>query len=107
MVLSVDVEQLLAAAVRTAGHGEELAARHLAADNRLESAAPGWVGRSAAALAGRADLWRAESNRLVAQVGGHATALHSSALGFSAAEQHNAVALSSPTAGATATAAIR
>ncbi|HEU4360396.1 MAG TPA: WXG100 family type VII secretion target [Mycobacterium sp.] len=110
MVLRADVEQLVTAAVQVARHGEELAATHLAADNRLESAAPGWAGRSAAALDRRAELWREQSNRLVARVGGHASGLHSSACEFSAMELANSVALgapSSPTAGAGAAAPIR
>lgn len=107
MTLRVDIEQLLAAAVQVSGYGEDLATRHLAADNLLESAASGWVGRSVAALSGRADLWRAQSNRLVSRVGAHVTALHSSALGFSAMEQRHTAALTSPTAGAGAATAIR
>lgn len=88
--MRVDIEQLVSAAVQVAGHGEELAAGHLVADNRLESAAPGWAGRSSAALGRRAELWRDQSNRLVARVGAHAGELHSSACEFSAMEQRNA-----------------
>jgi uncharacterized protein YukE len=105
-----DIEQLLAAAVQVGGHGEELAARHLTADNRLEAATPGWAGRSAAALGGRAELWRGQSSRLVSRFGAHATDLHSTALGFAAMEQRNSAALgvpSSPTTGAPAVTAIR
>lgn len=106
-MLRVDLEQLVAAAVRVAGHGDDLAARHLAADNRLESAAGGWAGRSAHALANRAEAWRTQSNQLVTRVGEHATGLHDSALGFSAMEKHHAAALNSPTAGAATAPAIR
>ncbi|MGH3564103.1 MAG: WXG100 family type VII secretion target [Mycobacterium sp.] len=107
MVLRVDVEHLLTAAIHVSGHSEDLAARHLAADNRLEAAAPGWAGRSAAALGNRAEFWRGRSNTLVARVGEHATDLHSSALRFSAMEERNAAALSSATAGGSAATAIR
>jgi hypothetical protein len=110
MALRVNVEQLVTAAVQVAGHGEALAARHLAADNQLEWAARGWAGGSAAALGRRAELWRDQSNRLVARVGGHANGLHSSACQFLAMELGNSAAPgapSSPTAGAGAAAPIR
>lgn len=107
MVLRINVGQLVIATMRVAQHGEDLAARHVAADNRLESAASGWAGRSAAALVNRGELWRGQSNGLVTRFGEHATDLHSSALGFSAMEDRHAAALSLPTAGATTAAAIR
>ena len=110
MVLQFNIEQLVTAAVQVAGHGEDLAAEHLATDNRLESAASGWAGRSAAALGNRAELWRYQSNRLLARVAGHANALHSTACEFAAMEVRNGVVLaapSSPTASADATTAIR
>ena len=52
-----DLEDLVASAVTATGHGEDLAAAHLAADGRIEAAALGWTGRSAAALAQRAAHW--------------------------------------------------
>lgn len=85
----MDVEQLVAAAVHVSGHGEDLAARHLAADNRIESAAPGWAGRSAAALRHRASCWAATSNAILTRVGGHATDLHTGALRFATMETAN------------------
>jgi uncharacterized protein YukE len=96
MMLRVNVEHLVAAAVRVSGHGDDLATRHTAADNRVESAAPGWAGRSASALENRASHWAATSTALLGRVGEHATDLHSSALAFWATEAVNAQALHLP-----------
>ena len=54
-------------------------AAHLAADGRIEAAAPGWTGRSAAALAQRAARWSAVSTALVTRIGEHAQDLHTCA----------------------------
>ncbi|MEZ0362674.1 hypothetical protein ACAG26_03105 [Mycobacterium sp. pUA109] len=80
----------MTAAVQVGGHGDDLAARHLAADNRIEAAAPGWAGRSAAALSARAARWAAASTAMVGRVGAHATDLHTGALRFSVLEATNA-----------------
>lgn len=93
MPLQVDLEQLQTSAMHVAGHGEDLATRHLAADNRIESAAPGWTGRSAEALANRASRWTAESTALVTRIGDHASGLHTSMQEFATMETHNAQAL--------------
>ena len=95
-VLSCDIDQLVAAAIRISDHGEDLAAEHLRADNQLESAASGWTGRSAAALNNRADLWRRQSRELVSRVGEHATGLHSTAISFAAMVTEHAAALRLP-----------
>jgi WXG100 family type VII secretion target len=99
-MFQVNIEHLVISAMEVSGHGEDLAARHLAADNRIESAAPGWTGRSAAALATRSAQWATTSTALVARIGEHASDMHSSAHEFATTEQHNAqalAALSGPT----------
>lgn len=93
MVLRVDVEHLLTAAARVTGHGEDLAARHLCADNRIESAATGWAGRSATALHNRAARWVATSTALVTRLGEQAAGLHTGAAAFAAMEAANTAAL--------------
>ncbi|TDH55082.1 hypothetical protein E2F47_10095 [Mycobacterium eburneum] len=95
-MLRVSVEHLVTAAVQVGGHGEDLAMRHLAADNRIAAAAPGWAGRSAAALSRRASRWAAASTTMVGRVGEHATDLHSGALRFSAMETTNGRRLAGP-----------
>ncbi|MGH3634244.1 WXG100 family type VII secretion target [Mycobacterium sp.] len=94
MPFQVNLEQLLASAAHVAGHGEDLATRHLAADNRIESATPGWTGRSAEALANRASLWTMKSTSLVTRVGEHAGDLHVCMQQFATMEKDNAQALS-------------
>jgi uncharacterized protein YukE len=92
-MLRVEIEHLAAAAAGVIRHGEDLAMRHLCCDNRIEAAMPGWTGRSAAALGGRASRWVSASAAMVTRVGEHATALHTSAVQFAASETRNARAL--------------
>lgn len=89
VALRVNLEQLLTSAAHAVGHGEDLATRHLVADNRIESATPGWTGRSAQSLARRVSLWTAESTALVARIGDHASDLHTSMDAFATMETHN------------------
>lgn len=88
-----DLEDLVASAVTATGHGEDLAAAHLAADGRIEAAAPGWTGRSAAALAQRAAHWSAVSTALVTRIGVHAEDLHTCARVYGSTEEQRARAL--------------
>lgn len=83
-----DVGQLVTAAGATASHGDELAARHLAADNRIDGAVAGWAGRSAAALRTRASAWPSTTTALLTRVAAHAASLHTCAMTFTAAEQY-------------------
>ncbi len=88
-----NLEDLLASAVTVTGHGDDLAARHLAADGRIDVAAPGWAGRSAAALDDRAARWAATSNALLTRIGEHALDLHTCAQVYADTEARRAQAL--------------
>ena len=68
----VDLEALAGSAAHVAGQGEDLASTHLASDNRIAGAEPGWVGASAAALSTTAAAWLQTSRRLLTRVGDHA-----------------------------------
>lgn len=89
-MFQVNLEHLVTSAVDVSGHGEDLATRHLAADNRIESAASGWTGKSAEALATRAAQWTTTSAALVTRIGEHACDLHTDAQQFSKLETHSA-----------------
>ncbi|MCI4673520.1 hypothetical protein [Candidatus Mycolicibacterium alkanivorans] len=86
------LEDLVASATAVACHGDDLAARHLAADGRTDSAASGWTGRSAAALNDRAARWAATSTALLARIGEHAVDLHTCAHVYSVTEAQRAQA---------------
>ena len=88
-----NLEDIVTSAVTVTGHGDDLAARHLAADGRIEAAAPGWTGRSAAALSDRAARWAATSTALLTRIGEHALDLHTCAQVYAATEGHRAQAL--------------
>ncbi len=93
MSVEVDVTDLVASGVAVTACGEDLAARHLAADGRIDAASAGWRGQSAAALAALADQWMASTEALLARLRDHAAALHLSAAGFTEHEQRAAAAL--------------
>ena len=84
---AVDLEALAGSASRVTGQAEDLAIAHLASDNRIEAAQPGWVGSSAAALSIKAAAWLETSHTLLTRVGGHAMALHSDGIAFAAMER--------------------
>ena len=93
MSVEVDWADLVASGVAVTACGEDLAAGHAAADGRIDSAAAGWRGQSAAALGGLADRWAASTEALLARLREHATALHLSAAGFAEHDQRAAAAL--------------
>lgn len=93
MSLHVEIEALAAAGVAVAAHGEDLAARHAAADHRIDAALAGWQGRSADALAGKAAQWTQDSRTLLARLSDHCQALHTGAAQFGEHEQRSAAAL--------------
>ncbi len=93
MSIEVDWADLVASGVAVTACGEDLAAGHLAADVRIDAAAAGWRGQSAAALGALADRWAASTEGLLARLREHATALHLSAAGFAEHEQRAAAAL--------------
>lgn len=94
-MLRLDVDALVTAAAGVTGHGEDLAARQLAADNRIAAAAPGWTGRSAAALQHRMSQWVASSALVLTRVGAHATDLQSGAVRFAVMDEGNSTLLDS------------
>lgn len=93
---TVDFEDLVTSAIAVASHGENLARRHLAADNQISTAQAGWTGRSAAALADRASLWATNSTALVTRIGDHANDMHACARTFAATEKYRAELLADP-----------
>lgn len=92
-IFRVDLEALAGSAAHVAGLGDDLARAHLAADNRLADAEPGWVGVSGAALNAAAMVWLQTSRRLLTRVGEHALDLINDGIGFAAMENANAVVL--------------
>lgn len=88
-----DLTELVASGLAVTACGEDLAAGHAAADGRIDAAAAGWRGQSAAALGALADRWAASTEALLARLREHATALHLSAAGFAEHEQRAAAAL--------------
>ena len=88
-----DLTELVASGLAVTACGEDLAAGHAAADGRIDAAAAGWRGQSAAALGALADRWAASTEALLARLRDHATALHLSAVGFAEHEQRAAAAL--------------
>ncbi|MCV7229092.1 WXG100 family type VII secretion target [Mycolicibacterium komossense] len=84
---------MVGSAIHVTGQGEDLAAGHLASDNRMESAQAGWQGTSAIALAAKLADWQPKSKVLLARVADHAEGLHTSAASFAAMEEKNAQAL--------------
>jgi hypothetical protein len=94
-IFGVDLEALAGSAAHVAGQGDDLASAHLASDNRIAGAEPGWVGASAAALGTTATTWLHTSRRLLARVGDHALELNNDGIVFAAMETANAAALGS------------
>lgn len=85
----IDLEALAGSAAHVAGQGEDLASAHVASDNRIAAAHPGWVGASAAALHTKTATWLHISHRLLTRVGGHALDLTNDGIAFAAAENAN------------------
>jgi len=92
-ILRVDLETLASSAAHVAGQGEDLASAHLASDNRIAGAEPGWVGASAVALSTTAATWSQTSRRLLTRVGDHALDLTGDGITFAAMEETHAVML--------------
>jgi uncharacterized protein YukE len=93
VMFRVDLEALAGSAAHVAGQGEDLASAHLASDNRIAGAEPGWVGASAAALSTTAATWLQTSRRLLTRVGDHALDLAGDGIGLAAMESTNVAAL--------------
>jgi uncharacterized protein YukE len=92
----VDLEVLACSAAHVVGQGEDLAATHLASDNRIAAACSGWVGDSAAALNATTTNWLQTSRRLLTRIGEHALDLTNDGIGFAATEYANAAKLRAP-----------
>lgn len=94
-IFRVDLEALAGSAAHVAGQGDDLAAAHLASDNRIAGAESGWVGASAAALSTTAATWLQTSRRLLIRVGDHALDLNNDGIVFAAMETDNTASLGS------------
>jgi uncharacterized protein YukE len=92
-IFRVDLESLAASAAHVAGQGEDLAGAHLASDNQIAGAEPGWVGASAAALSSTTATWSQTSRRLLTRVGDHALDLSNDGIALAAMEDANSAAL--------------
>jgi uncharacterized protein YukE len=88
-MMRVDLEALAGSAVRVSQQGDELAAAHLASDNRIAAAQSGWVGASAAALDARTATWLDISRSLLTRVGEHAMELTNDGITLAALEREN------------------
>jgi uncharacterized protein YukE len=87
----VDLEVLACSAAHVVGQGEDLAATHLASDNRMAAARSGWVGESAAALGATTTNWLQTSRRLLTRIGEHALDLANDGICVAAMDNANAV----------------
>jgi hypothetical protein len=105
VALRVVVEDLVTSGVTVTGHGEAVAVKHSAADARIEAAAGGWLGLSAAAMLTRSGEWAATTTALVARLGDHAQGLHTSAHCFFEMDSDNGQSLAAPGQGADSIAA--
>lgn len=99
--ISITPELLIAAGVEVDAHSRDLVTIGHRADAMVDSALPGWVGRSAAALAARASTWAAATLALATRVYDHGEALRHSGVNFAEMECRGAqtVAQVHPTVG--------
>ncbi len=102
MSLKVNIEDLAASGVAVTGHGEDVAAKHAAADGRIDAATAGWQGASAAAIAILSEQWSATTSALVTRLSDHAQGLHTSAQAFAEMEARHSQALQQPARAANA-----
>ena len=86
-------ELLIDAGVQSDAYSQDLFARHSCADAAIDSAAHGWVGRSAAALSLKAVRWAATTTELSTRIWEHGEALRLSGVNFAATERRNTDAL--------------
>ena len=94
-IFRIDLEALAGSAAHVAGQGDDLATAHLASDNRIAGAEPGWVGASATALSTTTAAWLQTSRRLLTRLGDHALDLNNDGIVFAAMETANAATLGS------------
>lgn len=105
VTLKVNVEDLFSSGLSVTNHGEDVAAKHAAADSRVEAASSGWQGQSAAAMAAKSATWMETTSALLTRMSDHAQGLHTSAHGFNEMELRNSQALEAPGQAADAVAA--
>jgi len=91
--MNIAPELLIVAGAAAEAQSQELFASHNRADAAVDSALPGWVGRSAAALAVRASTWAAATLALSAHVYDHGEALRKCGLYFTEMECHGTQSL--------------
>ncbi|MFZ4372854.1 MAG: hypothetical protein ACOYO2_06440 [Mycobacterium sp.] len=84
--MNIAPELLIVAGVEVTAHSQDLVTIGHRADAMVDSALPGWVGRSAAALAARAATWADATLALSARVYVHGEALRRSGLNFAEME---------------------
>lgn len=99
MALNVDLEAMVSSAGHVTVQGEDLAAGHLASDNRMASAQFGWQGLSATAMNAKLAAWGNVSAALLERISDHAQGLHSCAVGFATHEEQSRNALQALVAG--------
>lgn len=92
--LNVDPELLAAAAALADAESHTVFARHSAADDAVDSAMPGWVGSSQAALAALAGRWSETTTELTIRLYRHSEALRVSGLTFAEMDAEHARMLS-------------
>ena len=86
-------EDLHLSAAKVDVHADELQARHVAANGRIEAAQVGVPSTAAVALSAALTKWQADTAVLVGNVLDHGEALRGAATTFLATEQHNAARL--------------
>jgi len=79
-------ELLIVAGAEAHAHSQDLVAIHNRADAMVDAALPGWVGRSATALAMRALTWAGATKALATRVYNHGEALRLSGVNFAEME---------------------
>jgi len=91
--MNIAPELLIVAGAAAEAQSQDLLASHNRTDAIVDSALPGWVGRSATALAGLASMWAATTLALSARLHDHGEALRLSGLNFAEVEVHGTQSL--------------
>lgn len=93
--LRVQPDALRRAGTAIGDHGETLHTVQQRCHGQAQDAHSGWVGSSAAALAGLLDDWTTTSTAQLGRIGRHSCDMHSAAAEFTVMEQDNTRALRS------------
>ena len=70
--IRLNIEKLTTSGLAVTNHGEDVAAKHVTADGKIETAQGGWQGQSAAAMATRWAAWQETTGTLLTRMSGHA-----------------------------------